>query len=141
MVALRAEAEGGDAQSMCELAQRYDRGTHGLKKDFAQSFKWFKRAADLKHVSGLTNCGVAYLNGECVEQNCTRGIAMPGAAAALGSEHACAILGYANAEGLHGFDEDPQEATRWYREMQKSAMRGSSDTFREKAAAWLREHP
>ena len=141
MVALRAEAEGGDAQSMCELAQRYDRGTHGLKKDFAQSFKWFKRAAGLKNRCGLTNSGIAYLNGEGVEQNCTRGIAMLGAAAALGSEHACAILGYANAEGLHGFDEDPQEATRWYREMQKCKSRDSSDDYRERAAAWLRDHP
>ena len=102
MVALRAEAEGGDAQSMCELAQRYDRGTHGLKKDFAQSFKWFKRAADLKNRCGLTNSGIAYLYGEGVERSCPRGIAMLGAAAALGSEHACAILGQANAEGIMG---------------------------------------
>ena len=134
VVALRAEAEGGNAESMCALAHRYDAGTHGLRQDFAQSFKWFKRAADLKHVSGLTNCGVAYLNGEGVEQNGTRGIAMLGAAAALGSEHACAILGYANAEGDHGFDEDPQEATRWYREMQKCGHRDSNATFRERAA-------
>jgi TPR repeat protein len=141
VVALRAEAEGGNADSMCALAQRYDAGTHGLRKDFAQSFKWYKRAADLKHVFGLTNCGVAYLVGEGVERSGTRGIAMLGAAAALGSEHACALLGEANAEGFYGFDADPQEATRWYREMQKCATRGSPDEYREQAAAWLREHP
>ena len=141
VVALRAEAEGGDAQSMCALAIRYDAGTHGLRKDFAQSFKWFKRAADLKHRCGLTNSGIAYLYGEGVERSCPRGIAMLGAAAALGSEHACAILGQANAEGHYGFDKDPQEATRWYREMQKCDRIRTTEEYREQAAAWLREHP
>jgi len=141
VAALRARAEGGNADSMCALAYRYDAGTHGLRKDFAQSFKWFKRAADLKHVHGLTNCGVAYMNGDGVKRSGTRAIAMLGAAAALGSEHACGLLGEANAEGEYGFDEDPQEATRWYREMQKCDRRNSNDTLREQAATWLREHP
>ena len=141
VVTLRAEAEGGDAESMCALARLYAAGTHGLRKDFAQSFKWYKRAADLKHVHALTNCGVAYLTGEGVERSGTRAIAMLGAAAALGSEHACGLLGEANAEGEYGFDEDPQEATRWYREMQKCGTRDSVKENRERAAAWLREHP
>ena len=59
----------------------------------------------------------------------------------MGSEHACAILGLANAEGRFGFDKDPQEATRWYREMQTSDLRNSVEAHREQAAAWLREHP
>ena len=62
-------------------------------------------------------------------------------AAGLGSEYACGVLGFANAEGRHGFDKDPQEATRWYREMQNCGTRNSSERFRERAAAWLREHP
>ena len=63
------------------------------------------------------------------------------AAATLGSEHACAILGLVNAEGVDGLDKDPQEATRWYREMQKCGTRNASEAMREQAAAWLREHP
>ena len=59
----------------------------------------------------------------------------------LGSEHACGLLAQANAEGSHGFDKDPQEATRLYREMQKCEHRDSSEASREKAAAWLLEHP
>ena len=62
-------------------------------------------------------------------------------AAELGSEGACGLLGLANAEGVFGFDKDPQEATRWYREMQTCAVRNASDELREQAAAWLREHP
>ena len=141
VAALRVKAEGGDASAMSELGCAYRDGERGLKKDDTQAFTWLKRAADLKNVLALTNCGVAYLNGRGVERSVVRGLIMHARAAELGSEHACGALGMANAEGLHGFNKDPQEATRWYREMQKSAMRGSSDTFREKAAAWLREHP
>eukprot|EP00964_Phaeocystis_antarctica_P161122 scaffold133207_cov66-Phaeocystis_antarctica.AAC.4 len=141
VAALRVKAEGGDADAMMELADCYDDGSRGLKKDFTQSFMWFKRAADLKDVRGLTACGVAYLNGEGVERSEIRGYTMLGWAAALGSEHACGILGLANEEGRHGFDKNPQEATRMYREMQKGDSLNCSDTLREKAIAWLREHP
>ena len=66
---------------------------------------------------------------------------MLGWAAALGSEHACGTLGQLNAEGRHGFDKNPQEATRLYREMEKCNDLDSSEETRERAAAWLREHP
>ena len=106
-----------------------------------QAFTWFKRAADLKDVYGLAACGAAYLFGEGVERSHVRGYIMLGIAAGMGSECACGLLGRANAEGLWGLDKDPQEATRWYREMQKCACRAANDENREQAAAWLREHP
>ena len=139
--ALRVEAEGGDAVAMRDLGFSYRAGSHGLKTDLTQAFTWFKRAADLKDVYGLAACGIAYLNGHGVERSKIRGIAMLGWAAALGSEHACGLLGLANAEGRWGFDKDPQEATRLYREMQKCTCRNSNEEYLERAAAWLREHP
>ena len=81
------------------------------------------------------------MNGWGVERSQSRGFTMLGAAATLGSEHACALLGEANAEGHSGFDKDPQEATRWYREMQKCDRIRTTEEYREQAAAWLREHP
>jgi len=139
--ALRVKAEGGDAVAMSGLGFSYRDGKQGLKTDLAQSFMWFKRAADLKDVYGLTGCGAAYINGKGIERSDVRGCTMLSAAATLGSEHACGLLGRANAEGLWGFDKDPQEATRWYREMPKCACRDSVEEVREQAAAWLREHP
>ena len=141
VAAIRAKAEGGDAEAMTELADCYDDGSRGLKKDFTQSFMWYKRAADLKDVHALTDCGIAYLNGQGVERSNIRGYTMLGGAALLGSEHACGILGQANAEGLDGFEKNPQEATRFYREMQKCDTLNSIEEVRGKAAAWLREHP
>ena len=104
---------------------------------------WLKRAADRKDVDALTVCGVSYVNGEGVEQSIVRGYTMLGVAGGMGSEHACGLLGEVNAEGRHGFDKDPQEATRWYREMlnPKCNRCTSSEEFREQAAAWLRDHP
>jgi len=141
VAALRVKAEGGDEISMLLLGFSYRDGDQGLKKDMTQAFTWLKRAADLKNVGGLTNCGVAYLTGKGVERSDSRGLIMLSAAATLGSEHACGILGRANAEGRHGLEKNPQEATRWYREMQKCNYRYSSEGYRERAAAWLRDHP
>ena len=135
---LRVMAEGGDADAMRLLGLSCRDGMHGLKKDLTQSFTWLKRAADLKDVRALSSCGVAYLNGEGVKASVVRGIAMVGAAATMGSEHACGILGQANAEGLDGFEKDPQEATTLYREMQKCDQRNSDEETRERAAVWLR---
>ena len=141
VAAFRVQAEGGDARAMRKLGSSYRKGTRGLKKDATQSFMWFKRAADLKEVHALTACGTAYLNGEGVGQSISRGLSMISVAAGMGSEHASGILGRANAEGRHGFDKNPQEATRWYREMQNCACRDSTEAIRERAASWLREHP
>ena len=66
---------------------------------------------------------------------------MLGGAATLGSEHACGILGQLNEAGGYGYGKDPQEATRLYREMEKCNDLDSSEETRERAAAWLREHP
>ena len=137
--ALRVKAEGGDTVAMSGLGFAYRDGKRGLKKDLTQAFTWFKRAADLKDQYGLAACGVAYIGGDGVERSDVRGCTMLGAAATLGSEHACGLLGDANAEGLWGFDKDPQEATRLYREMQKCDCRDSHETTRERAAAWLCE--
>jgi hypothetical protein len=141
VAAIRVKAEGGDAVAMRELGSSYRKGTRGLKEDRTQAFMWFKRAADLKDVYALGACGFAYLDGQGVERSIVRGYTMIGVAAGMGSEHACGLLGLANAEGLWGLDKDPQEATRWYRKMQKCDRRNSNEAGREGAAAWLREHP
>ena len=141
VAALRARAEGGDARAMRQLGHSYRGGGRGLKKDKKQAFTWFKRAADLKDLHGLTACGEAYLLGHGVERSISRGVAMMGVAAGMGSQAACGVLGWANAEGEYGFDKDPQEATRWYREMQKCRANNSCEWLGEHAAAWLREHP
>ena len=141
MAALRVTAEGGNAIAMRQLGCSCRDGTRGQKTDLAQSFMWFKRAADLKDVCATQLCGYAYLYGQGVERSAIRGITMICEAATMGSEHACFILGVVNESGRHGFDMNPQEATRWYRKMSTCYYRDSVAPSRENAAAWLREHP
>ena len=141
VAALRLQAEDGDAIAMKLLGRSYRNGTRGLKQDDTLAFMWIKRAADLKDLNAITSCGVCYLSGKGVERSDSRGLTMLGRAAALGSEHACGILGWANARGHNGFEKNPQEATRWYREMQKCAGGDSTDGTRKQATEWLREHP
>ena len=141
VAALRAKAEGGDTRAMRTLAFSYRDRLRGLKQDFTQAFMWYKQAADLKDVRSLTACGYAYLLGKGVKRSISRGLIMLGGAALLGSEEACGVLARANAEGRWGFDKNPQEATRLYREMEKCECRDSTETGRERAAAWLLEHP
>ena len=62
-------------------------------------------------------------------------------AAALGSQHACFLIGSAHKHGRHGADKDDAETTRWFRKMQSCAVKNTSEKNREMAAKWLREHP
>ena len=139
--ALHAKAEAGNSQAMGRLGFSYRDGTRGLKKDPKEAFKWFKKAADLLDPPAATSCGVAYINGSGVERNHTRGISMITIAATLGSEHACSVLGWANECGHHGFNQDSDEATKWYKRMQVALCKDSVDVYRERARKWLRDHP
>ena len=141
VASFKAKAEAGDAHAMGRLGFSYRDGTRGLRKDPVEAFKWFKKAADLRDPPAATSCGVAYINGSGVERNHMRGISMVTIAATLGSEHACSVLGWANECGNHGFDKNPEETTKWYKEMQKCVCRDSVDVYRERATNWLREHP
>ena len=76
MAALRVTAEGGDANAMRKLGFSCRDGTRGLKTDLALSFKWFERAAELKDLRAIQLCGYAYLRGEGVELDVSRGNAM-----------------------------------------------------------------
>ena len=86
VAAFRVKAEGGNAGAMLELGFSYRDGTRGLKEDLTQGFMWLKRAADLKDVYALAECGCAYLNGEGVKRSESRGLTMMGVAAGMGSE-------------------------------------------------------
>lgn len=138
---LKSKAEAGDATAMGRLAFSYRDGTRGLKRDAAEAYKWFKKAADLGDAPAATSCAIAYLNGSGVERNHSRGLSMLTFAAMLGSEHACSVFGYANENGYHGFEKDASEATRWYKQMKKCKYLDSVDAYRTRATEWLRDHP
>jgi len=138
---LITRAEQGDASAMGRLGFAYRDGTRGLAKDDKKAFKYFKKAADLGDPPAATSCGVAYINGSGVPKSHTRGIFYITKASTMGSEHAYAILAWANECGHHGFDKDADEATRLYKLMQNCTIRDSVKDYRVRCAAWLAEHP
>ena len=139
--ALIARAEKGDASAMGRLGFAYRDGTRGLVKDAKKAFEYFKQAADGGDPPASTSCGVAYINGSGVAKSHTRGIVYITKAATLGSEHAHAILAWANELGHHGFDKNIEEATRLYKLMQNCTIRDSVKDYRTRCEAWLAEHP
>lgn len=139
VAAVRRRAEDGDAQAMTQMGFWCRDGQKGLAEDKQQSFTWFKRAADLFHASAMTACGFAYLNARGVEKNVFRGTCMLAQAAALGSQHACFLLGSAHKHGRHGADKDDAEATRWFRKMQGCQIKDSGEASHKEAGEWLRE--
>ena len=137
----RQGCEDGDAGAMCSLGFMYRDSLHGLARDEAQAFKWFGHAADLGEPSALTSFGYMYCQGKGVEANLSRGAVCLGRAAALGSEHACYLLGLYHKDGSCGFDKDVAAASYWSRQMATCPLRNSTEQSREKAAEWLRNYP
>ncbi|MBN38455.1 MAG: hypothetical protein CMI29_08320 [Opitutae bacterium] len=138
MQALQAKANAGDARAMGSLGFSYRDGTRGFEVDKAAAFEWFKKAAILRDPPAATACAIAYIKGDGVARNLSRAISMLTFAATLGSEHACAILGQSNQRGHHGFEQNFEEATYWYKEMGKCKIRDSVDAYRDRASEWLR---
>jgi len=64
--ALRAQAEGGDAQAQNQLGEAYSAGKRGVTKDAVEAVKWFRQAADQNLPAAQCNLGACYERGDGV---------------------------------------------------------------------------
>ena len=138
--AMRARAEGGDAEAMRMLGYCYCRGEMGLAEDSKQAADWWQRGHDLGHATCTADLGACYARGEGVEMNKTYAVHLFSIAAKGGSEAGCSNLARAFAAGLKGLPQNAREATRWFRAMESATARDAGDGARDYAAKWLREH-
>ena len=138
--AKRAKAEAGDVDAMVILGGWYLRGERGLVKDVKQAFAWNLKAADLGHVGGLHNCGVAYMKGEGVSKDEPQALVYLGQAAALGSQTAMYSLGYAHRSSMAGLKPDHEQIAKWYRRMPSATFKDCECLLRDKASKWLAEN-
>ena len=67
------KAKDGDADAMYQLALCYCHGTHGLKKDSGEVYKWAKKGADMRHVQSRALAGRYLVEGVGTEQNLSDG--------------------------------------------------------------------
>ena len=80
---LQREAESGGAKAQFHLGLMYDKG-EGVPQDYAEAFKWYRKAAELGHVSAQFNLGFIYSYGMGVPEDLGEAVKWLEIAARLG---------------------------------------------------------
>ena len=138
---MRAKAEAGDGEAMWELGGWYQSGEHGLAKDKTQARAWYKCSAAVRYPQGMARFGDCLLNGYGGPQDIALGLDMIRQAAALGSDLAFYLLGWAFFKGTSGLPKEPARARFWLKKVVdgECAHKHLSDSAIADAAKWLRE--
>ena len=71
---LRARAEQSDPDAQNELGNAYNGGRAGLKQDYGEALKWYRRAADKGYALAQYNLGLAYEHGHGVTADAQKAI-------------------------------------------------------------------
>jgi TPR repeat protein len=111
---VRAKAEKGDAQSQYELGRIFFFGTCGMAQDWAESAKWFRKAAEQNDAPAQFNLGVCYHEGQGVAQDDVEAVRWVRKAAEQNDAPAQFHLGLCYLHG-QGVARDYVEAVRWFR--------------------------
>jgi hypothetical protein len=67
-------AISGDARAQATLGSAYGNGVYGLPQDYAESAKWYRKAAEQNYGSAQLNLGVCLAEGKGVEKNVVEGL-------------------------------------------------------------------
>ncbi len=113
-------ANSGNALAQFELADRYNDGLRGVKKDSSARFKWLLNAAKNGHILAQNLTGFNYLLGEGVEKNVQQSVRWFWQAAQNGNYFSQYQLGQALESG-RGIEKNLPEALKWYK---KAAAQG-----------------
>ena len=112
-------AEQGDAKAQNKLGFVYDAG-QGVRQDYAEAVKWYRKAADQGNASAEYNLGSMYANGQGVPQDDADAVKWFRKAADQDNAAAEYDLGSMYRDG-RGVPQDYAEAMKWFR---KAANRG-----------------
>jgi hypothetical protein len=112
-------AEQGDAAAQVYLGSMYYEG-EGVKQDYAEAVKWFRKAAEQGHAEAQYNLAVRYAKGEGVQQDDAEALKWCSKAAEQGCAEAQYNLGFIYYNG-QGVQQDYAEASKWFR---KAAEQG-----------------
>ena len=111
---LRDLAEAGDPDAQTELGVRYQDGYRGVRRDYAEAVRWFRRSADQGHALGQAFLGFMYSNGRGVQQDYGEAVRWYRRSAEQGHALGQSNLGLMYSTG-RGVRQDAAEAARWYR--------------------------
>ena len=115
-------ARQGNADAQGNLARMYLNGW-GVKKDYAEAWKWAQKAAAQGNSDGQNVLGVALNNGFGVAKDGMEAVKWFRKAAALGNANAQNNLGLAYFKG-QGVAKDEAESVKWFR---KAAEQGNAN--------------
>ena len=112
-------AEQGSAEAQYKLGLCYNKG-QGVKKDYAEAVKWYRKSADQGNAAAQCNLGRCYYAGQGVAQDYAEAVKWFRKAAEQGLAAAQYCLGVCYYKG-QGVTQDYAEAVKWYR---KAAEQG-----------------
>jgi tetratricopeptide (TPR) repeat protein len=119
-------ADRGDAGAQYELGVMYESG-HGVRQDFVEAAKWYRKAADQGEARAQYNLACLYGQGQGVALDHAESVKWYRRAAEQGNPYAQNNLGVMYETGL-GTTQDHAEAVKWYRKAAEqgiAAARGS----------------
>ena len=117
---LRHQAKFGDAESQFILGNYYEHGT-GVKQDYIEAEKLYRKAAKQGHAGAMRALGVMYEFGYGVERATAYAVIWYQQAANLGDAYAQIKLGVMLWDGI-GINKDEAAAVSWFL---KAANQGS----------------
>ena len=118
---LRPLAAKNDPNAQFLLGMLYDSGK-GVAQDQAVAAKWYRKAAEQKHLIAQLFLGVMFYSGQGVKQDYKEAARWLRTPAASGNDEAQFYLGSMYANG-NGVKKDEAEAIRW---LEKSAAQGNT---------------
>ena len=108
------------AEECYKIGEEYYYGKNGKKVDYAESLKWFRKAAKQGNIGAQYNLGVMYTEGQGVTKDLTKAVKWFHKAAEQGHSSAQNNLGAFYNNGI-GVAQDYTESVKWY---QKAAEQG-----------------
>jgi tetratricopeptide (TPR) repeat protein len=129
---LKAAELGDEFVPSFLLGVMYDLGM-GVKKDYTEAFKWYRKAAELGHIMSQSVIADMYYEGRGVKQGYAEAAAWNRKAAEQGDADAQYNLGISYMMG-QGVKQDYAEAASWYR---KAAEQGDADAQYELAKRYI----
>ena len=120
----RKGAIKGNAEDQYQLAECYQGGREGVKRDKMAAAAWYGKAAEQQHADAQREFGSCYVHGDGVEQSLEVAAQWSLRAAALGDAEAQGLLGYCYANGS-GVEQDDAQAVTWW---EKAAKGGNVDS-------------
>jgi len=128
-------ADQGDTRAMVNLGNLYDAG-NGVEQDHALSNALYCKAIEVGNntdalLNALSNMGISYFDGQCVEQCLTTALSFWQRGADLGHARCQYRVGWAYMEGEGGYGKNAQLARKY--------IEASAAQDNDKASALLKE--